>query len=71
MAADADKDDHSPDVPIRTKAVHFNEDNMADMNVIHMIDQTHIYIYLIKIPKNQSKIAVIYMLLKKRIIKKE
>ena len=40
MATDADKDDHSPDVPIGTKTVDFNEDNTADMNIINMIDPT-------------------------------
>ena len=40
MAKDADKDDHSPDVPIGTKTAHFNEDNTSDMNVINMIDPT-------------------------------
>ena len=40
MATDADKDDHSPNVPIGTKTAHFNKDNTADMNVINMIDPT-------------------------------
>ena len=40
MATDADKDDHSNDVPIETKTPHFIEDNMADMNVINMVDPT-------------------------------
>ena len=44
-----------------------------DGNVTCLIYMPYIYIgiYFIKIPKNQGKIAVIYMLLKKRIIKKE